>query len=161
MNEIHDIATSVLDDDGSCRDLNFEGATWKGIHTLLEYALGSSTEREVTDGEGRIPSGTRASDLVMSVKNSGSIRLLLKNCEGALVRHLQVFVFREVNGTPFVELTFFPEDVAKVDDLRVAFLRWLQELCSMLGASRCYARYENASWAFGDTRHGSGVFLVV
>lgn len=40
MNEIHDIATSLLDDDGSCRDLNFEGVTWNGVGALMEYALG-------------------------------------------------------------------------------------------------------------------------
>ena len=77
------------------------------------------------------------------------------------VRDLQIFLFREADGTPFVELTFFPEDVAKTGDVRTTFLQWLEALRDMLGAHRCYARYENASWTFGDVAQGSGVFLVL
>jgi hypothetical protein len=103
MNQIHDIATSVLDRDGSCRDLNFEGATWEGVRGLLEYALGRFAEHEATDAEGRAPADTSAPGLVMSARTSGSIHLVLKDRGSELVRHLQVCVSREVDGSPFVE----------------------------------------------------------
>ena len=77
MTEFFDIVTSLLDRDGSCRDLNFETPTWKGTESL-----------------------------------------------------------------------------------RSDFIEWAQQQQSLLEARRYYARYEDASWHFGDIGAQSGVFLV-
>jgi hypothetical protein len=161
MNEIHDIVASVLDRDGSCRDLNFDAPTWEGVRVLLEYVLQRFPKHTATDAEGAMPVDRSAAGLVTLVRTSGALHLVLQESESEIVRHLQVFVFREEDGQPFVELTFFPQDVAEVANLRDDFLQWLHALRGMLEARRCYARYENASWTFGDTAPNSGVFAVL
>ncbi len=35
MRELLDLETSLLDEDGSCRDMNFESATWAGVTALM------------------------------------------------------------------------------------------------------------------------------
>jgi hypothetical protein len=79
---------------------------------------------------------------------------------GKLVKNLQVFVGSEEDGSPFVELTFSPEDVEPTTVLREEFIAWAQQMREQLGARRYYARYGDASWQFGDTGPQSGVFLV-
>jgi len=156
MKEIHDIATSLLDVDGSCRDLNFENPTWPGVDAMLK-ALASTFEIEsVTDADGADVSGPPSKGIRTLVPSGG--RALMKN--GAFVKQLQIFVFREDDGRPFVELTFFPQDVVQSDDVRGDFLEWADRLARHLGALRFYARYENASWQFGDSGPQSGVFAV-
>ena len=76
------------------------------------------------------------------------------------ITNLQAFVCSAEDGSPFVELTFFPEDVRQTPSLRSEFIAWADNLKSRLRARRYYARYENASWRFGDIGANSGVFLV-
>jgi hypothetical protein len=85
--------------------------------------------------------------------------LFLKEGPGML-RNLQAFICCEDDGSPFVGLTFFPDDVRQTSFLRDEFITWAQMLRLRLGAQRYYARYENASWQFGDISAQSGVFLV-
>jgi hypothetical protein len=66
----------------------------------------------------------------------------------------------EESEAPFVELTFFPEDVVRTPELGKDFVEWADGIRAQLRARRMFARYENASWALGDVRAGSGVFLV-
>jgi hypothetical protein len=76
------------------------------------------------------------------------------------LQNLQVFICSEEDGSPFVELTFFPDDVESGPFLRRDFIAWARQMQTHLGARRYYARYENASWRLGDTGPQSGVFLV-
>lgn len=158
MNELHDIATSLIDADGSCRDINFETPTWEGVEDLMGSLIGSYGNASATDGEGRTIA-TLPNALLEAARDSGSIHLILGE-GGGLIKFLQVFVFSEEDGAPFVELTFFPDDVARTPTLRDDFIEWANAVRVRLGARRYYARYENASWQFGDTGANSGVFLV-
>jgi len=85
---------------------------------------------------------------------------LIFNAGVGLIRNLQVFICSEEDGSPFVELTFFPDDVVPGPFLRRNFIGWAQRMQTHLRARRYFARYENASWRFGDTGAQSGVFLV-
>jgi hypothetical protein len=160
MIELHDIVTSLLEwDDGSCRDLNFEAPTWAGVDALLASLEGASEEVGGTDqnGECLLPP-FRLSALAVTQKHM-SAHLFFKIGTG-LIKNLQVFVCSEEDASPFVELTFFPEDVEQTSSLRSDFIAWVQQMQLRLGARRYYARYENASWQFGDIGAQSGVFLV-
>lgn len=75
-------------------------------------------------------------------------------------RTCRVFFSSEVIGSPFVEMTFFPEDIGLLPVLREEYIAWVQQEQLQPGARRCSARYGNVSWQFGETGTRSGVFLV-
>lgn len=52
MRELHDIVASLLDRDGSCRDLNFETPTWTGVRDLIGSLESPFGEVSGTDQEG-------------------------------------------------------------------------------------------------------------
>lgn len=156
--EPQDIVTSLLDKDGSCRDVNFEGPTWVGVENMLtslesDFGAGSGTDLE---GE---PLLTPLQASALAAARRGYAHLVLTEGIGIL-SNLQVLISRENDGSPFVELTFFPDDVRQTSSLRDEFVTWANTLQLRLGARRYYARYENASWHFGDISAESGVFLV-
>lgn len=159
MTELHDIVTSLLDKDGSCRDLNFEAPTWAGAGRLLASLENAFGEVSGTDQDGKFLGPEFRQDALAAAQKRGYAHLLFSQGAG-LIRNLQVFISCEDDGSPFVELTFFPEDVRHTAALRCEFIAWAQQLQSQLGAPRCYARYENAAWRFGDIGAESGVFLV-
>ena len=160
MKEIYDIATSLLNQDGSCRDLNFERPTWDGVALMVGTLPNAFSDCEATDHDGYTLSNPSAEDIQAMITSGGYAHLVL-NGGTQLFKHLQVFVSEEDDGCPFVELTFIPQDVKKSESLREEFLAWACEICKQLQASRYYARYENASWKFGDAEEASGVFLVL
>lgn len=159
MKELHDVASALLDVDGFCRDLNFERPTWAGVGALTGRLQESFKEISATDLQGHEIADVSPESVSYAARDSGSVRLLFGGGTG-LIRHLQLFIVREAGGSPFVELTFFPDDVRPAEDLRTEFLSWANDLRACLRARRYYARYENASWRFGDIGDGSGVFLV-
>ena len=158
MKELHDIAASLINADGSCRDINFEAPTWEGVEDLMANLIGSYGNASATDGEGRTVA-TLPNALLETARDIGSVHLILREGSG-LIKFLQVFVFSEEDGAPFVELTFFPDDVERTPTLRGDFIEWANTMRARLGARRYYARYEDVSWQFGDTGANSGVFLV-
>jgi hypothetical protein len=160
VTEFPDIVTSLLGrDDGSCRDINFESPTWKGVEDLLA-SLGSAYEEvSGTTDEGKDLIPPFGESAIAEARKGGSIHFLLHRGAGP-IKNLQVFICSEKDGSPFVELTFFPEDVEQTTSLRSDFIEWAQQQQSLLEAERYYARYENASWHFGDIGAHSGVFLV-
>lgn len=87
-------------------------------------------------------------------------RMILRDGDSP-IRVLQVFVFLEEDGSPFVELTFFSEDVVRTRDIERDFIGWVEGLRITLKARRAFARYVGAGWVFGDTGQDSGVFLVL
>ena len=159
MGHRHDLVSCLLDDgDGSCRDLNFEAPTWKGLHRTLESLGRMFADGSVSNHEGQSPSEPYPISLASIPRGGGSA--VLQKGTGPLSR-LQVFVAAEDDGSPFIELTFFPEDVAQTQGLRDEFIRWADGLRVELEARRLYVRYENASWEFGDVSPSSGVFFVM
>lgn len=157
---LHPIKPSLLDfDDGSCRDVNFAKPTWDGVRRLSNRLLSEYRIESAIDGQGESLCTSGSDGVLDWLRKSDSVRLILVRGPSP-IRSLQVFIYREPDGSPFVELTFFPEDVVDSQTLECDFPTWVRELRDGLGATASYARYENASWAFGDTSAESGVFLV-
>jgi hypothetical protein len=157
--ELHDIIESLLDKDGSCRDLNFEAPTWAGVKDLLDCLEGTFGEVSGTDQEGQAIAAPLRGAVFAESQNRGYVHLIFHAGTG-IVKNLQVFISSEDDGTPFVELTFFPDDIEPTQCLRSDFIAWAHQMQMRLRARRYYARYENISWQFGDTGAESGVFLV-
>lgn len=157
----HKLESALLDQDGSCRDLDFESPGWDGVEALVtrlrsdfaDTAVGATsadTERHCIDDP---------DEALSVVRRGGSAQLLFNGGQG-LVAHLQLWVSDDGAGDLFVELTFFPGDVARSPSLGRLFREWADGIRILLEARRVYARYENASWTFGDTGPDSGVFMV-
>lgn len=159
MREFHDVVASLLDVDGACRDLNFEHPTWAGVGDLIGHLGNSFKEVSASDLEGHVIAEVDPGSVSTAARESGSAHVVFGEGSG-LIKRLQVFVVREADGSPFVELTFFPDDVEPAENLRADFLIWANDLRACLKARRYYARYENASWRFGEIGADSGVFLV-
>ena len=159
MTKSLDIVKSLLDKDGSCRDLNFEAPTWEGVKKLLNSLEGDFKEISGTDQEGKTLTAPYSESDIAEAQKGGYVHFSLKSGRG-LIKNLQVFICPEDDGAPFIELTFFPEDVEQTNSIQSEFIAWVQKQQSLLEARRYYARYENASWHFGDIGEHSGVFLV-
>ena len=157
MHEIHDIESSLLDVDGSFRDLNFEGLTWYGVAELLAL-LGESYE----GGSGDDAEGNAFIEPFPDFMRALATRFGHARIWGGAppVTSLQVFLFADADGAPLVELTFYPGDLVNTIDLRADFINWEDRIRARAGARRMFARYENASWRVGDVGAGSGVFAV-
>lgn len=146
MNE--DIARSLLDRDGSCRDINFsEHIATAGAVALVEsirarWAMGSAT-----DVEGR---AVQAADLTKYLaKDEGALSTVW---EGAHIPgHLQAFFHWIEPDYVFCELTFFPQDLAVEGFDLNNFLELLAVFVSAARSPEYYVRYEDASW-----RHANG-----
>jgi hypothetical protein len=159
VKELGDLATSLLDRDGSCRDVSFEGGSWLGVDAVLRSLKESFRNASATDQEGDAILEPFPAALISVTQCGGHAHVILGEGSG-LLRQLQIWVWCETDGSPFVEITFFPDDVRPGSNLKHEFLLWANDLQVRLGAQRYYVRYENASWAFGNTQQGSGVFLV-
>ncbi len=111
------------------------------------------------DHDGNILVPPFGESAVLAAKKCGYAHLIFSSVAG-LITTLRVFIGSEEDGSPFIEITFFPEDVERTPSLRSDFIAWANQLQLWLEARRYYARYENASWEFGDIGADSGVFLV-
>jgi hypothetical protein len=153
------VAACLLDIDGSCRDINFEAPTWAGIKkliTLLEADFKSTTS---SDTHGHELGKPFSENFSLPARNGEYARMCFNEGEG-LITDIQVFVCTEENSVPFIELTFFPDDLRQSPTLEADFVAWAEELRLTLESQRYYVRYENASWQFGEISPHSGVFLV-
>ena len=159
MKELHQIEAALIDVDGSCRDVNFEGATWDGVAEFVSSLEQSFEERSAHDADGNLIDEPHCETAIVSARRGGSVHLRYR-AGSTVVTALQTFICREDDDSPFVELTFFPQDVLRTEHLERDFILWMNEIQMRLQARRYYCRYENASWCFGDTGPRSGVFLV-
>ena len=156
------IDSALLDVDGSCRDMNFDRATWHGVRSLIRQVAADFEDMRVGSTSLDSP-GVQVADVNVAVdlveQNGGFLQILL-NGGTNIVRHLQVFASAVPEGPPWVELSFFPEDVLPKPSPEGPFIGWADAVSNTLGASRYFVRYENASWTFGDLTPTAGVFLV-
>ena len=151
--ELPDIDRSLgHDDDGMCRDVNFEGPTWAGVRALSAWLMESFKEHTATDHNG------------LPIAGFGSGVLLAPGHEychatfaggGGLFQRLQAFISAEDDGSPFVELTFFPDDFGLSNSLRDRFLEWATQVCSLLQARRYFR--EARERILEIRRYGTGV----
>ena len=159
MNELLSIETALLDDDGSCRDVNFSEPTWIGVTQLVKGLGQNFRERRAHNDDGHPLTESHWRKVKSSVLETGSVHLDYRDSLGVLI-NLQIWIASEEDGSPFIELTFFPEDLAEMDRLGENFIAWVDAARATLQANRYFCRYENASWRFGDTSQQSGVFFA-
>jgi len=162
MITIKEIEECLLDEDGSCRDINFENPTWEGAANLVRSFLQNYTVFSATTGEGKDIKVELADEqsFQLSTLLEGYIILSGQNSQ-ALISGLQIFIGNPENGengTPFVELTFFPSNLNETFS-GIRFIHFVEEMKKWLQASWYYVRYENASWKFGSSGFGSRVIF--
>lgn len=154
----NEIFKMIKDEDGSCRDINFDLPTWEGIKNLLKrfmedyskclchYFHGNISEKEYNINE----------LLELEWEKGDSAKLYLSEGKKELSQ-LQVFIYLEENMEPFIELTFFPRDVKFSEDKVNLFLDNISDIKEILNAKKFFLRYENASWDYGDVSKNAGI----
>ena len=150
------IEAQVIDDDGSCRDVNFPDVEkWQAI-ALIEYVQEFCVLNNARDSNG----------------NNLSVEMIVKHlsvldtetivsdweCHG-LISHIRLFFYWKDKSNIFVELTFFPQSINKQNYSLENFIAWLKPILVSLNTSIYYVRYESASWEYGDTSKSSGVIF--
>ena len=154
-----DIQRCLFERDGSCRDINFTNPSWAGVDRLIERISRTHDIKEATDSSGSVVTVASGHTCDSLVPAPDGYVLFQGQAASALIRQLQVFVGREMDGMPFVEFTFFPDDLREAGFTVDGFVRFVRELQELLEATNYFVRYENASWRFGDCGQGSGVIL--
>jgi hypothetical protein len=163
MNRDDKLRDALLDVDGSCRDITYDGASWDGIGKLLLHLRKHYSKMKGSRSPlGEDVTSALLADEMPSVlpKEPDTFCLLVAEDSSAMISHLQIFVAREKDDSPFIEMTFFPQDLRASDDLVQRFRDLADNWAQLLDASKYYVRYENASWKFGDCSFGSGVVFV-
>lgn len=155
-----DLAAQLLDCDGSCRDINFDRLDWHGAVAMVESLLSESSNPTATDGDGRSldMADIGAAGICRCAQNTSSCHLMLTDV-AQLFHSLQVFVCPDDDGSPFVELSFFPDDVLPTFTSQTLIDKVIQ-LATVGHANDFFVRYENASWEFGTTGEGTGVITT-
>lgn len=143
--------------DGSCRDVNFTPLTLGDCHTIVGRIFSQSQSGTATDGNGD-QIELNASSFVSVGASTAHARVALENVAD-LFTHFQCFVCVDTGG-PFLELTFFPDDVVPEGDPLIAVIQFLRNICVGTTVTEYFVRFENASWSFGDTAAGSGVIFT-
>jgi hypothetical protein len=159
MIKLFDVEESLLDWDGTARDVNFEAPTWTGVGNLLARLERSYRLSRIEDHEGKEVASPLPASVVATAKNGGYIHLVFRDGP-APIKHLQVWVEQHDNGSPFVELTFWPDDLEPSESLGQDFITWAESMRKLLQARRFFARYDSQGWELGDIRPNEGVFFV-
>ncbi|MCE2967292.1 MAG: hypothetical protein ACK55O_16020 [Phycisphaerales bacterium] len=133
--DIQSITPEFLEWDGSCRDLVFFAPSWDGVRALL-LALAREFPRvkaSAADGEALAPP---IHDAAIAAAHRGYAHVSFHEGLG-LLEHVQVFIDRQADGSPGVEVTLFPDHLRRTDSLREDFIEWAIRLQVLLQASRC------------------------
>lgn len=155
--DIRQIENEILDQDGSCRDINIQDITFARTLSVLDclkniYQLKSAVNAEGEDITSCLACGQVDEELE---KKQNHIHATYQNNE-ALITNLQVFVEWNNSKKVFIEFTFFPEDVCNWFSFD-AFINFISPFIEASDSKDFFVRYENASWEYGDTSPLSGV----
>ncbi len=135
---------ALSEDDGSCRDINFAAPDPARLLDMLEDLQSQFGEVYGHTWEGDEFSHVGPDGAYGYFQSTGDVELELREGRG-LISNLQVYLFREKDGSLFIELTFFPEALQgekPAERLIALAARWK----SILRAEKVFCRYENASW---------------
>ena len=131
--------------------------TWPDVLVILQRTLTFITDGTVHNGDGdEIP--LNAQGIYDAARTTPHTQLCATSAS-APFRSFQLFVCVD-NDAPFMELTFFPDDIVERDDPLPAVVRFLNHLCDGTSVSNYFVRYENVSWVSGDTGPNSGVIFT-
>lgn len=158
MSGFEDVENALLDHDGGCRDVNFDSPTWDGVAQFLKNLERQFEAQSAFDGAGNSLKEPVWETATSSAR--GDREIILEYGGGAeIITSMRIFIFCEEDGSPFIEISFFPDEVLQLVDLGEKFIAWIGEVQKHLRACGYYCRYESVSWRFGDTGPGSGVFF--
>ncbi|WP_236615863.1 hypothetical protein, partial [Rhodopirellula europaea] len=158
ISKFDDFRSGLFDhDSGSCRDVNFTPLSLEDCSKIVHRVFAASSACIAHDSNGE-PLAFDAAEFVKSFATIPSAHATLSNVAG-LFDSLQCFACADQNGA-FLELTFFPADLAPSDDPLVHVVRFLNSLCGGTSVSEYFVRYENASWQFGTTGPNTGVIFT-
>lgn len=138
---------SLLEVDGSCRDINFsENISTAGAVSLLESICTGWGLTRATDSDGMsVPAKDLKSFLV---KDKGALSTVWT---GSLnPRHHQAYFYWTEPDQVFCELTFFPDDVDAERFTLDEFLKLLAVFVSAARSPEYYGRVEDGSWRHAD-----------
>ncbi len=124
---------------------------------MVDRVFSQAESGEATDGNGE-PISFNSGLFADAGESTSLARAVLQNVAG-LFSHFQCFMHVDSDG-PFLELTFFPDDVLRDRDPLQSVVHFLRDLCSDTSVTQYFVRYENASWTFGDTTSMSGVIFT-
>ena len=137
------IERSLLEDDGSCRDINFsEAIPTTGAVAVLEVLAASWTLVAGRDAEGEAVPAARLREFLM--REQGALKTTWTGPVGP--RDLQAYFYWARPDEVFCELTFFPDALDarqfSLDDFISIVARFVR------AAQSCeyYVRFENAAW---------------
>jgi hypothetical protein len=134
----------ILDQDESCRDINFDEAlSHEGVIGLLDFISRNWMMNTCQDAQGNSVSGDEIFNAL-----SGSIHSTWVG--ESLIRHLQLFVVKQPSGNFFAELTFFPRDVIQDGLSEKKIKSFLKDLQRSVQSEKIFLRYENSSWVHGE-----------
>lgn len=146
-------------DGGSARDINFLRPTWRGFSNLLARFNAEFQPSRDREPPPSAPASLSVDQWQKHTRDGGG-HWLYESGQSVL-RRVQVFLSVEPGGQPFVELTFFPEDLTEGENVGQKFAQWVRELTELIEARACYVRYESAGWKLGDNGPRSSVFYAV
>ena len=156
------LTEQILDrDDGSCRDINFDRLDWDGAVAILELLLWDASSAAATDVNGQTLNvlAAGAAGICHHARNNKSCHVVLTDV-AELFNRLQVFVCTEEDGSAFVELTFFPDELLQASFTTKRLIDKIIQLSTIGRANNFFLRYENASWKLGSAGHGTGVITT-
>ena len=156
MNRSEEIEKALLDQDGSCRDINFsEEISMSGAVGVLNFISTHWTLFDAVDGNGDECDLDKAKILLL--ERFGSLRTIWKGSENP--NQLQVYFHWVELDKVFCELTFFPQDLNFQTFSLTRFLEFLAKLVHTSDSKEYYVRYENAAWRHGDSRYDQSIIL--
>lgn len=159
IRSIGQIEEGILDCDGSCRDLNFMSSDRGAVAKLITWFSDNYNSISACDNDGIDIELNSFEETLRNLPSPKSIQIGGES-SSCVIDKVQVFLYIEADGTVYIEITFFPQDI-KTEEFEISsflqLIRFWQETAS---ADIGYLRYENASWKFGDTSQNSGVIYV-
>jgi hypothetical protein len=157
-----ELTEQILDrDDGSCRDINFDRLDWDGAIAVIAMLLRDASSATATEGDGQSldVAAVGGTGICQCARNTRSCHVVLTDVAD-LFQSLQAYVCPEEDGSAFVELTFFPDEVIRGSFTTDKLVDYIIHLSTIGRANNFYLRYENASWKLGSTGHGTGVITT-
>lgn len=118
--------------DGAFRDINFTNPAWKGLTRLAEHFAERYRQKSATDQNGSVTE-VLSSVVADTARQPGGLQISYKS-NGGWISEFQVFFSTEEDNSPFVEISFHPDDVIHSNDIRRKFLTWTDEVKLLLDA---------------------------
>ncbi|MEQ1842466.1 MAG: hypothetical protein ABL994_18860 [Verrucomicrobiales bacterium] len=151
------IENCILDKDGSCRDITMDDVDVQAAREIVSFLLRSYTLTHSINREGdELAHGATIVSIEKEFAKAENTLFIYLESSADLISRLLVTLhwlnLQEVS----CELTFFPEDVRRPFSLSL-FKEFLEPILEIAQPDGYFVRYENASWAYGDTSKEGGM----